>query len=126
MKKCDVVITVDVFNDSERFISDRVEYSYDVKDDYDCTDSIDMLLENLIDAKEIEVDNRYIIIAKLEQEETYDMEYGIEYDEYLDVIEIFLIDTDICKKYYINECEEDLKSDGIKLVNPFSQEGWIE
>lgn len=125
MKKCDVAITVDVFNDSERFINDKVEYTFDAQNDYDCSDLIEILLENLIDSKEIEVDNRYIIIAEIKQEETYDREYGTEYEEYLEAIEIFWMENDVCSKYYIGDYEESLKDDRLKLVNPFQNEGWI-
>lgn len=108
MKKCDVMVNVDVLDTEYRFVNDNVEFTYESIDDYDCKDSIEIMLENLLDNKEIEVDKRYIIIADIKQEESYDWEYGTQYDEYVEAKEIFEIDTDIYNKYYSEGCTDNI------------------
>lgn len=118
MKKCDVMVQVDVLRNDCRFINDNVEFSYESQNDYDCMDSIEIMLENLLDNNEIEVDKRYIIIADIKQDESYDWEYGPQYDEYVEAKEIFEIDTNIIDKYYAGECEDSLKENELQLINP--------
>jgi hypothetical protein len=101
MKTCDVMIQVDYLNDTAKYITDKVEFTFESNlIDDDCVEDIEILIENLIDSNEIQVDKRYIIIGDFKEIESYDWEYGTEYETYIEAKEIFLMDENIIEKYY--------------------------